>query len=607
MDSLLHSALLHSLGYAITNSFWQMGILWLISMALSEMFKSSSIIKFKVALAAQCTGFISFLLTFIFYFKRGNEVINSANVFHTSFKILRFDSHNFNSFLSSFIVMTETFFPLLSLCYICIFCFQAVKWLKGYQYTKQIKLNGLQKIDADWKTFVQKVMEYLNIKQPVKIYLSSAIKSPLTIGFFKPVILIPLACINHLTIQQTEAIILHELAHIKRADYVLNMLQSVIEVFLFFNPFCRLLGNSINKERENCCDDCVLQFQYKPTMYADALFKIAYLQKHPHFALLASGKNEAHLLYRIKRILSCKQEKIHYLKCAIPLLLLALGTAFILLPQNRSNEKNRQIINEKKVVLTPLANQLNYSNNFNIKTLQKKSAIKNERKTSGSETAVVSNNVQKGPLKIEPNTLENLSSKNKLSTKRIQRNNNDSFSLKKSNLSLKITKLHSQINSKELQSITANENIQSEITNSLSQLNMQEIESSIQNSLNEVNLKKAEIEKAKAEIKKLIEMQNQLTDKVDNAKFKEIKDSLYSNYSLYQNSNFNYNLSLQDANNISYFTGPQYTTSSNNSKIITSIMEDKKYKDGYKKKIMIETTDNFGKKDTCKITIELYQ
>jgi len=106
-----------------------------------------------------------------------------------------------------------------------------------------------------------------------------------------------------------EAVLLHEMAHIRRADYLINLMLTAIETFLFFNPFTQLLSKTIRHERENCCDDWVLQFQYNATSYAEALLRIAYLQSSPALAMnAASGKND--LLSRVKRMLNQKRKKL---------------------------------------------------------------------------------------------------------------------------------------------------------------------------------------------------------------------------------------------------------------------------------------------------------
>ncbi|HEY2726177.1 MAG TPA: M56 family metallopeptidase, partial [Parafilimonas sp.] len=196
--------------------------------------------------------------------------------------------------------------------YLCIVLFKLFKLAFIYSDTKSLKNYELKKISADKRIFVQQMSELFSLQKKVSIYLSNKIICPLTIGFLKPVILIPVAAINQLTAEQMEAVILHELAHIKRADYLLFILQSIIEKFFFFNIFSLMLGEIIEKERENACDDWVLQFRYNSQHYAEALFKLARIKALPVLSMPFSGKKESLLLIRIKRLLHNSQNKVSY-------------------------------------------------------------------------------------------------------------------------------------------------------------------------------------------------------------------------------------------------------------------------------------------------------
>ncbi|WP_315815976.1 M56 family metallopeptidase [Paraflavitalea speifideaquila] len=145
----------------------------------------------------------------------------------------------------------------------------------------------------------------MSIPKKVNIWLSSRVDTPLTVGFWKPIILLPIAAVNNLTIQQTEAIILHELNHIRRNDYLVNLLIACIDIILFFNPFAQLFSGIIRREREHSCDDMVLQFRYDASQYARALLMLeqSRIQMAPALAVAATGHNSL-LLNRVKRILS---------------------------------------------------------------------------------------------------------------------------------------------------------------------------------------------------------------------------------------------------------------------------------------------------------------
>ncbi len=204
--------------------------------------------------------------------------------------------------------------PYMAILYLGILMIKLIKLTVVFNYTLRFKKNDLKKIAAEQRIFVQEVSKLFSIHRKVKIYLSEKIVCPLTTGFFKPVILIPVAAINHLTTQQLEAVILHELAHIKRADYVLYILQSLVEKIFFFNIFSMMLGGIIERERENACDDWVLQFRYNAMHYAEALFKLGRLKAIPSMAMALQGKKENLLLMRIRRLLHNQQHNAYNIR-----------------------------------------------------------------------------------------------------------------------------------------------------------------------------------------------------------------------------------------------------------------------------------------------------
>jgi hypothetical protein len=151
--------------------------------------------------------------------------------------------------------------------------------------------------------FVKKVTARMGIKKPVHIWVSEFVSSPVTIGFLKPVILVPLAAINHLSSRQMEAVLLHELSHIRRYDYLVNLIINLIQTILYFNPFVKSFVKTLENEREKSCDEMVLQFQYDSFEYAAALLT---LEKNNHIykplAIGITGKKN-NLLQRVELIM----------------------------------------------------------------------------------------------------------------------------------------------------------------------------------------------------------------------------------------------------------------------------------------------------------------
>jgi beta-lactamase regulating signal transducer with metallopeptidase domain len=145
------------------------------------------------------------------------------------------------------------------------------QWKKfSYNYK-----NSLLKANSDLKLFTAQKVFQLGIKRKVTLWYSTKIQTPITFGFLKPLILLPFSLVNKLSIAEIEAIILHELTHIKSKDYLLNWLLVSVEILFFFNPFLKLIIKDIELEREKNCDVQVLNFSYNTISYAQSLVEIA--------------------------------------------------------------------------------------------------------------------------------------------------------------------------------------------------------------------------------------------------------------------------------------------------------------------------------------------
>ncbi|HLK27829.1 MAG TPA: M56 family metallopeptidase [Puia sp.] len=297
MHLLDQSTLLNVLGWMLFNSLWQMAFLWLVYIIVTGGGKNfSANARHSFALFLLGTGTAWFIFSLIANCFNGNFSQESL----VSFNII---SNSRLSFLVSCKQFINFLLPYCSFAYLIAIVVLVIKYSRYYISSQHLKQNGLQKAPIDLRIFTEDIAARIGIHKKVKLWLSSAIKSPMTIGFFKPVILIPLATINHLNTQQIEAVLLHELAHIKRNDYLVNLLISVTEVIFFFNPFALLLIHSIKKERENSCDDLVMQFRYDSCTYASALLSLETARNnHPQLAMAAVGKSNKMLLQRIMRI-----------------------------------------------------------------------------------------------------------------------------------------------------------------------------------------------------------------------------------------------------------------------------------------------------------------
>ena len=136
-------------------------------------------------------------------------------------------------------------------------------------------------------------------------------------------------CIRDSSTAEVEAILAHELAHIARRDYLINLIQSFIEILFFFHPIVWWISMQIRVEREHCCDDLALQKGTDRLVYAKALLRLKELQTHAPQLALSFGGNQKYLLNRIQRILNQSQHKSTIMEKFVVTCLLLISLLFL--------------------------------------------------------------------------------------------------------------------------------------------------------------------------------------------------------------------------------------------------------------------------------------
>jgi Zn-dependent protease with chaperone function len=302
MGGFTQSALLKALGWSLFDSLWQMALLWIVYLLLVSAFsKMSAHSRHGLAFSLISLGTGSFLLAFLIHYYRfaGGETTGTWLS-----GLLLAAQHAGYALPEAMGRSIDRLLPYFSSLYLLALIFQFTRYSNHYLYARRLKAEGLSRVGPALRVFVAQTAGRMGIKKEVGVWLSSGVDVPMTLGFLRPVILIPFAMVNNLSLEQVEAILLHELAHIKRFDYLLNLGVTVMQLVFFFNPFARLLIQQVRKEREHRCDDLVIQFRYDPHAYASALLSLARQGRYNQaMAMAATGKNDRLLLQRVRRIL----------------------------------------------------------------------------------------------------------------------------------------------------------------------------------------------------------------------------------------------------------------------------------------------------------------
>ena len=338
---IIFNQLIQALGWSFFHSIWQailVAVLVLLIVSLKPNLNSVS--KYRLFTGGLVVFLFFNVATFIYYLNGIQMPEESALISYGSWarvsgqmqeaQLMQQLLQGFQENISTIVLLWGIGFMLFSL-----------RIFGGLIYIKSIKDQATEWTQSHLSDKLVLFKSKLALTKPVKILLSKAIQVPMTVGFLKPVILFPVALINQISTEELEAILAHELAHIKRYDFLINLLISFIESIYYYHPAVWWMSNQIKQERENCCDDMAMQLCEDKLSYAKSLMKAQEFQINS-VPILAIGfsKNNQRLLDRIKRILEVPNQKSKLMeKIAASTLFLLLITVFAFSTENRGIEK----------------------------------------------------------------------------------------------------------------------------------------------------------------------------------------------------------------------------------------------------------------------------
>ena len=186
----------------------------------------------------------------------------------------------------------------------------SLRLASGWLVTRQLGRVGTSSVPDACREAVARLAARLRIRRPLRVLESAVVQVPAVIGWLRPVILLPASALTGLTPLQLDALLAHELAHVRRYDYLVNLIQSVIETLLFYHPAVWWASQQVREEREHCCDDLAVVVCGDAHLYATALLGMERLRvATPGFALAAAGRGGS-LMGRIRRLVAPVQTEI---------------------------------------------------------------------------------------------------------------------------------------------------------------------------------------------------------------------------------------------------------------------------------------------------------
>jgi bla regulator protein blaR1 len=315
-----------ALGWTLVHSLWQSLLIAFLTFSILRLLpKTSSQLRYIVGCSAIFLVVLSAFVTFLVVVEKN---IGSG----TSWTAMQFVQGTAQGiYLSVDVGLLDKVLALLNANMSWIMIAWSVgaalfsfRLLTGWWYLDRLIKRSVV-CENSWATRLDELAESLQIRTKIVLAESAAIATPMVVGYLKPVILIPVGMFSGLSTEQIESIFLHELAHIRRHDYIVNVIQSIVEVIFFFNPFVWILSGFVRKEREFCCDDAVVNHNISAMAYAKALAHLEEVRISANIFGLTLAANKHQLLNRIQRIMERSLNTSTGREKFIPALLLVIG------------------------------------------------------------------------------------------------------------------------------------------------------------------------------------------------------------------------------------------------------------------------------------------
>ena len=193
------------------------------------------------------------------------------------------------------------FLPWIVALWIAGVILLSMRWIGAFAYLHRLRRAATLPVPPEWERSLRDLMRRAAVSAPVRLSIHGAAQVPCVIGWLRPVILMPAASLAGLDWRALEALLAHELGHIRRHDYLVNLLQTIVDTLLFYHPAVWWVSRQVRNERENCCDDFAVQLCGGRLTYARALVDLERIRAaETAFSMSARGGS---LVNRIQRLL----------------------------------------------------------------------------------------------------------------------------------------------------------------------------------------------------------------------------------------------------------------------------------------------------------------
>ena len=359
----ISDTLLKAISWTLVHTIWQGFVLaFLAGIVILTTKKATSVLRYNLF-----TGlFLSFIVIagLTFNYEYGNENEESVKSLNFSIENIKsvwtIENGTVSNSISVFVIdFLNTNANTIVLIWFIIFCIKSFNITSNLSHIYKIRNYRNQPVSDYWKERLESLSQAIQLNKSIVLLESQLVKVPSVTGFFKPIILLPIGMLSQLPQDQVEAIMLHELAHIRRKDYFINLIQSFAEIVFFFNPGVLWVSSIIKEERENCCDDIAVSVTQCKTRFVHALISFQEYNMKNNELIMGFGGKKNHLLNRAKRIIHNDTKSLNAIEktflsiavFSVVMVMLALGNPSANAPQVET-VKQTKIVTSEEVTTT---------------------------------------------------------------------------------------------------------------------------------------------------------------------------------------------------------------------------------------------------------------
>lgn len=358
-SNLFSESTVSAFGWTLIHSIWQGTLLMLLAVAAFHLLRRRSAnLKYITGVGFLFTQILASVSTFLYYQLKTKAVVASGKYLASYIALsgatnLRTVTRDLPLTFKVQMWLTAHLHELV-VCWLIGSGILLLRFAGGWIFTERLRFKAKIVMDKEWRARFGVITAKMNISKAIEFRETAKIMTPMVIGALSPVVLIPIGLLSGFSTAQVEAILAHELAHIRRNDYLVNMLQSFVEVIFFFHPAIWWLSDRIRAEREHCCDDIALAVCGDKMSLAHALVKVAEWQTSPGLAMAFASKKPL-LLHRVQRVLGLSPKPARSFS-SLPMIVfvfgLVIGISVYAVAQKsekaRDKKANRQLVEKKR-------------------------------------------------------------------------------------------------------------------------------------------------------------------------------------------------------------------------------------------------------------------